>query len=65
MMMLRFSAFYRAMGAKAVKLGNGLGSFITVCQLNTASNLSASKHPDGSLSEYQHIDGVVSTRLMT
>lgn len=61
----RFGAFDRARGAEVVKLGNGFGSFVTVCRLKTANNLSDAKHPAGPLSKYQHIAGVVSTRLMT
>ena len=63
--MPRFGAFDRATVAEAVKLGNGFGSFLTVCRLKTAINLSDAKHPEGTLSKYQHIRGVVSTRLMT
>ena len=63
--MPRFSAFDRATRAEAVKLGNGFGSFVTVCRLRAAINLSDAKHPEGPLSKYQHIDGVVRTRLMT
>ncbi len=63
--MPRFGAFDRATGAEAVKLGNGFGSFVTVCRLKTAINHADAKHPEGPLSKYQQIDGVVSTRLMT
>lgn len=63
--MPRFGAFDRATGTETVKLGNGFGSFVTVCRLKTAINLSDAKHPEGPLRKYQHIDGVVSTRLLT
>ena len=60
-----FGAFDRATGAEAVKLGNGLGSFVKVCQLKTEISLSDAKHPEGPLSKYQHVDGIVSMRLLT
>lgn len=63
--MPRFGAFDRATGTETVKLGNGFGSFVTVCRLKTAISLSDARHPKGPLSKYQHIDEVVSTRLMT
>lgn len=63
--MPRFGAFDRATGTETVKLGNGFGSFVTVCRLKTAISLSDAGHPKGPLSKYQHIDEVVSTRLMT
>ena len=62
--MPRFGAFDRATGAEAVKFGNVFGSFVTVCQLKIAINLSDAK-AEGPLSKYQHVDGIVSTGLIT
>ena len=33
--------------------------------MKAAINLSDAKHPEGQLCKYQHVDGIVSTRLMT